>query len=132
MLLVVAGLWLWVFIPSWLKRSEGREQERKKVSKLRHEVRAAKRGSKKKQATKQPTLALRNYYLSLQDEIQVNKTEESTEGWTPNALPAQLQKIGSIELSEIAKVVSLEVKREQIKMSSAELDEILRRRRANG
>lgn len=39
MLLVVAALWLWVFVPSWVKRSEARQLKRQEVAVLRAELR---------------------------------------------------------------------------------------------
>ncbi len=42
MLLVVAALWLWVFVPSWVRRSEQKENRRAEIKVLRAEIRANK------------------------------------------------------------------------------------------
>lgn len=43
MLLVVAGLWLWVFVPSWVRRSEQKETRRAEIRGLQAEIRANKK-----------------------------------------------------------------------------------------
>ncbi|MEY4019816.1 MAG: hypothetical protein RLZZ590_1116, partial [Actinomycetota bacterium] len=103
MLLVVAGLWLWVFIPSWLKRSEAKESKREFVGRIKREVKAAKRKPRKKSVAKQPTLSMKNYYLSMQDEASPQHQADSRE-WEPHRVPAQIVREGELEQPEIADV----------------------------
>jgi cytoskeletal protein RodZ len=42
MFLIIAGLWVWVFVPSWFKRSEDRQTQRVTTQKVRGEIRKAK------------------------------------------------------------------------------------------
>jgi hypothetical protein len=42
MFLIIAGLWVWVFVPSWFKRSEDRQTQRATTQKVRGEIRRAK------------------------------------------------------------------------------------------
>jgi hypothetical protein len=58
-----------------------------------------------------------------------------TRAWEPNRLPAPRQRIGELELPTLAEVVEIEervIKNSQTTLDSTALDEILRRRRANG
>ncbi len=55
--------------------------------------------------------------------------------WEPNALPAPKQRIGELTMQYLAEVVEIEdhiAKNATVELNSTELDEILRRRRANG
>ncbi len=131
MLLVVAGLWLWVFIPSWLKRSEAKESKREFVGRIKREVKAARRKPRKKSVAKQPTLSMKNYYLSLQDEVSTQSPSDSRE-WEPHRVPAQIVREGELEQPEIADVIAIEARQPVVKLTSADLDEIMRRRRSVG
>ncbi len=131
MLLVVAGLWLWVFIPSWLKRSEAKESKREFVGRIKREVKAAKRKPRKKSVAKQPTLSMKNYYLSMQDEVSKQNLSDSRE-WEPHRVPAQIVREGELEQPAIADVIALEARQPVVKLTSADLDEIMRRRRSVG
>ena len=126
MLLVVAGLWLWVFVPSWFKRSEGRQ-----------EVRRTKREKPKSMGSNKTRSKL--YTEAAFDLRSASKSEELTlaeaRAWQPNSLPAPAQRIGELEIPVLAEVVSLQDRKitEPAKsLESSELDAILRRRRANG
>ncbi|WP_138315727.1 hypothetical protein [Rhodoluna limnophila] len=61
MLMIIAALWIWVFVPSWFKRSEERQSERKFAGEIRSELRDAKRNVTGTVAA----LAERNYRLSV-------------------------------------------------------------------
>ena len=125
MLLVVAGLWLWVFVPSWFKRSEGRQ-----------EVRRAKREKPKstgaiKTRSKLYTEAAFDLRSAKQNQL---ASDVESRDWVPNALPTPSQRIGELEVAVLAEVIPLAEKKIDATKSlqSSELDEILRRRRANG
>ena len=126
MLLVVAGLWLWVFVPSWFKRSEGRQ-----------EVRRTKR--EKPRSSASPKTRSKLYTEAAFDLRAASKNEElartESRGWQPNSLPAPAQRIGELEVAILADVVELEQRKivaPAKSLESSELDAILRRRRANG
>jgi hypothetical protein len=126
MLLVVAGLWLWVFVPSWFKRSEGRQ-----------EVRRTKREKPKssgvvKTRSKLYTEAAFDLRAAGKSEVAL---EDNSRAWQPNSLPAPAQRIGELEVAVLADVVALPIRKVSVpakSLESAELDAILRRRRANG
>lgn len=55
--------------------------------------------------------------------------------WAPNALPAPRQRVGELSKQTLAEVVEIEdhiAKNATVELNSTVLDEILRRRRANG
>ncbi len=131
MLLVVAGLWLWVFIPSWLKRSEANETKREYVGKIKRELKAAKRKPRQNRSSKQPTLAMKNYYLSMQDSVSPEAAANSRE-WQPNRVPAQIVREGELEQPVIADVIEIATVTPAAKLTSSDLDEIMRRRRSVG
>lgn len=125
MLLVVAGLWLWVFVPSWFKRSEGRQ-----------EVRRAKREKPKSSGA---IKTRSNLYTEAAFDLRNAKqkqlvTDAESRAWEPNSLPVPAQRIGELEVAVLAEVVPLAERKVTVTKSlqSSELDEILRRRRANG
>lgn len=126
MLLVVAGLWLWVFVPSWFKRSEGRQ-----------EVRRSKREKPKssgvaKTRSKLYTEAAFDLRAASKNEVPL---EDNSRAWQPNSLPAPAQRIGELEATVLADVVNLPIRKVAVpakSLESSELDAILRRRRANG
>lgn len=199
MLLVIASLWIWVFVPSWFKRSEERQSERKFAGQIKSEIKTA-----KKQSVSKPgsiaALAARNYRLAMTRRVfgtvllsalvaavflavqaptnpvlwlaaggslsvavlsviilrkatakarelisksartrssiyaetayvAVSSAQVDERAWEPNPLPAPRERIGALEVPELAQVISIEPARQ---LSSSELDEILRRRRANG
>jgi hypothetical protein len=129
-LAVVAGLWLLVFVPSWFKRSQDRErgifQERQKPAKKSRNASAKRRPSVDNFAS-----LARDYA-----ESQVAETEtENPRAWERTLLPEPRLNQGTLEVVEFAEVVSLETAREEVatrRLEQHELDEILRRRRANG
>ena len=199
MLLVIASLWIWVFVPSWFKRSEERQSERKFAGQIKSEIKTA-----KKQSVSKPgsiaALAARNYRLAMTRRVfgtvllsalvaavflavqaptnpvlwlaaggslsvavlsviilrkatakarelisrsartrssiyvetasaVVASVEVDERAWEPNPLPAPRERIGALEVPELAEVISIQPAKQ---LSSSELDEILRRRRANG
>jgi hypothetical protein len=69
-------------------------------------------------------------------ESQVAETEtENPRAWERTLLPEPRLNQGTLEVVEFAEVVSLETAREEVatrRLEQHELDEILRRRRANG
>lgn len=126
MLLVVAGLWLWVFVPSWFRRSEGRQE-------LRRSKREKPRSSSSvKTRSKLYTEAAYDLRAANADE---SSSKSDSREWQPNSLPAPAQRIGELEVAVLAEVVELPDRQPVMparSLESSELDEILRRRRANG
>lgn len=130
-LAVVAGLWLLVFVPSWFKRAQDRERgiisDRPRVEKTKRNRAAAKRPSVDNFAS-----LARDYALSAEG-AQLDSTD--SRDWERNELPAPTAFNGTLEVVHLAEVASLDEARTQVaarKLEKAELDEILRRRRANG
>jgi hypothetical protein len=66
MFLIIAGLWLWVFIPSWFKRSHERQAHKTSKRQVRREVKMS-RSSVQKSAIS--NLAERNYRLAMTQRI---------------------------------------------------------------
>jgi hypothetical protein len=62
MFLIIAGLWLWVFIPSWFKRSQERQASKTSTRQVRREVRVARATTPRSAIS---NLAERNYRLSM-------------------------------------------------------------------
>ena len=62
MLLIIAGLWVGVFVPSWFKRSEDRQVERSTAKVVRGEIRDIKKTSS---VNKISSIAEQNYRLTL-------------------------------------------------------------------
>jgi hypothetical protein len=211
MFLIIAGLWLWVFIPSWFKRSQERQTVNPSARQLRREARAARAEAPRSAIS---NLAERNFRLTMTQKIfstisffslatsiasiflavsqifywivtfifsaifvaswviartakrknldvlaRASKSRSNvfasvanslryedaqssiagnpvdTRAWEPNHLPAPRQRIGELELPTLAEVVEIEervIKKSQVTLDSTALDEILRRRRANG
>ena len=126
MLLVVAGLWLWVFVPSWFKRSEGRQEARR--------TKREKPKSSGVVTTRSKLYTEAAFDLRVASKSQVVSEAESR-GWQRNSLPAPAQRIGELEVAVLAEVVEFEPRKIAAptkSVESAELDAILRRRRANG
>lgn len=128
-LAVVAGLWLMVFVPSWFKRSQDRDRD---IVSDRPRVRKPKRSSA---PTRRPSV---DNFAELARDYAVQVAPEQVadpRAWQRTELPAPRAFEGTLEVVEIAEVVSFEVAREAAvtrKLEQHELDEILRRRRANG
>jgi hypothetical protein len=211
MFLIIAGLWLWVFIPSWFKRSQERQASRTTNREVRRELKMAKAATPRSGIS---NLAERNYRLAMTQRIfssiaffafaasiasiflavsqifywivtlvfsaifvsslvvarsakrksleVLAKASKSrahvfasvsnslryqdekgliagipvdTRAWQANRLPAPRQRIGELEMPTLAEVVEIEervIKKSQPTLDSTALDEILRRRRANG
>ena len=130
-LAVVAGLWLLVFVPSWFKRAQDRERgivsERPRASKPKRNKSPARRPS----VDNFVSLA-RDYAES--NEVSATESIESRE-WQRRELPAPTTFNGTLEVVQLAEVATLDEVRTQVaarKLEQSELDEILRRRRANG
>lgn len=64
MLLIIAALWVWVFVPSWFKRSEERQGERKFAGEIKAEIKAAKSGASAR-AGSVSAMAERSFRLSV-------------------------------------------------------------------
>lgn len=62
MFLIIAGLWVWVFVPSWFKRSEEKQAERATGRRVRGEIKAV-----KKESSRAPISAIaeQNFRLSM-------------------------------------------------------------------
>ena len=211
MFLIIAGLWVWVFVPTWFKRSQEKQLEKTSSIATRTEIKNVKASSTKSSISR---LAERNYrltmtqrfftglaffafaaaissifmavsqifylifsavfstifitsvvivraakkknaaiiiaatrnrsslYASVSNALKSQGVEGSIAGnpvdkraWEPNRLPAPRQRIGELEMPTLAEVVEIEervVKKSHAPLDSTALDEILRRRRANG
>jgi hypothetical protein len=130
-LAVVAGLWLMVFVPSWFKRAQDRER-----GASNHRAKVA-RSQRVKQPVKRASVdnfvALAREYAGEPEPSPAKVVDPR--GWQRNELPEPLAFRGSVELAELAEVSSIEAARNTVaarKLEQSELDEILRRRRANG
>lgn len=62
MFLIIAGLWLWVFVPTWFKRSQERNEQKTQARSIRDEIRQAKKSGAGSTVT---ALAEQNYRLQL-------------------------------------------------------------------
>jgi hypothetical protein len=130
-LAVVAGLWLLVFVPSWFKRAQDRErgivtQRPAKVAKV------SRAQAPRKRASVDNFVALAREYAG---EPELTEVAADPRAWERNQLPDPRTFQGTLEVVELAEVATLEVAREVVaarKLEQHELDEILRRRRANG
>ena len=128
-LAVVAGLWLMVFVPSWFKRS----QERERGS---YAPRTTKSRSRK--VTEISSRITSDNFIELARSLSQEPAQQSAiveRAWVRNELPTPTTLNGSIESVEFAKVVEFSEAQTQAtsrKLEQSELDEILRRRRANG
>ncbi len=211
MFLIIAGLWVWVFVPTWFKRSQEKQLEKTSSIESRTEIKSVKAASTKSSISK---LAERNYrltmtqrfftglaffafasaissifmavsqifylifsavfsaifitsvvivraakkknaaiiiaatqnrsslYASVSHALKSQGVEGSIAGnpvdkraWEPNRLPDPRQRIGELEMPTLAEVVEIEnrsIKKSNATLDSTALDEILRRRRANG
>lgn len=128
-LAVVAGLWLMVFVPSWFKRSQDRDRG---IVSDRSRVRKPKRSTAPVRRT-----SVDNFADLARDYAEKVAPAEAADprAWQRTELPAPRAFEGTLEVVEIADVVSFEVARDAAatrKLEQHELDEILRRRRANG
>ena len=130
-LAVVAGLWLLVFVPSWFKSAQDRERgiktESPRAAKAKRNATPARRPS----ADNFVSLA-RDYAESTN--ASATPTAESRD-WQRSELPEPKTFNGTLEVVQLAQVESLDEVRTQVaarKLEQSELDEILRRRRANG
>lgn len=130
-LAVVAGLWLLVFVPSWFKRAQDRERgivtDRSRIAKPKRNREPAKRPS------------VDNFVSLARDYAEsanvVNADSSDSRDWQRSELPAPKAFNGTLEVVQLAEVASLDEARTQVaarKLEQSELDEILRRRRANG
>ena len=130
-LAVVAGLWLLVFVPSWFKRSQDRErgivQSRPKIAKVKRSASTGRRPS----VDNFVSLA-RDYAETIESEVSVSADPRA---WQRTELPTPRFHEGTLETVQFADVVSMDAARVEVatrKLEQHELDEILRRRRANG
>lgn len=130
-LAVVAGLWLLVFVPSWFKRAQDRERgivrEQPRTQKTKRSREPAKRTS------------VDNFVSLARDYAESTNVTGAdlvdSRDWQRNLLPEPTTFNGTLEVVQLAEVATLDEARTQVaarKFEQAELDEILRRRRANG
>ncbi len=130
-LAVVAGLWLLVFVPSWFKRAQDRE---------RGVVREQPRTQKAKRNREPANRKSVDNFVSLARDYAESANVDGAEmvdsrDWQRNLLPEPTTFNGTLEVVQLAEVATLDEARTQVaarKLEQAELDEILRRRRANG
>jgi hypothetical protein len=130
-LAVVAGLWLLVFVPSWFKRAQDRE---------RGIVREQPRTQKAKRNREPANRKSVDNFVSLARDYAESANVDGAEvvdsrDWQRNLLPEPTTFNGTLEVVQLAEVATLDEARTQVaarKLEQAELDEILRRRRANG
>ena len=127
-LAVVAGLWLMVFVPSWFKRAQDRENgvafERPKAQK-----RSRKQASVHRVSVDNFSKLAREYAG-----VDVVADVVDERAWERTELPAPRANNGTLEVVSLAAVSSIEDARQAVvarKLEQHELDEILRRRRAN-
>jgi len=132
MLAALAAVWLFILVPSWMKSSTNREQQReanRKARTVRNSVRVA-----------APTERPRVVASSAPKASEVLQNDRA---WNATGVPSQILRspVGTLETPEIAEVVDLSssiARRESektevvVETASINLDEILRRRRANG
>jgi hypothetical protein len=130
-LAVVAGLWLMVFVPSWFRRAQDRERgivsDRSRASNTKRNRAPIKRVSVDN------FVSLARDYASADESSKLEVADPRA--WQRNELPAPRTPIGTLEVVELAEISSIESVRETVaarKLEHHELDEILRRRRANG
>ena len=128
-LAVVAGLWLLVFVPSWFKRSQ--ERERGIV------LRPSTPSKSRQKVQRRPSVD--NFSRLARDYAEAVEAEDASpidvRAWQRTELPEPRLHQGTLEVVEIAEVVSLDNARNEVsakRLEQHELDEILRRRRANG
>lgn len=62
MFLIIAGLWVWVFVPSWFKQSQDRQTQRATTQKVRGEIRGVKNSVRPNTIS---TIAEQNFRLNL-------------------------------------------------------------------
>jgi hypothetical protein len=130
-LAVVAGLWLLVFVPSWFKRAQDRER-----GIVREQPRAQKAKRNREPANRKSV----DNFVSLARDYAESANVDGAEvvdsrDWQRNLLPEPTTFNGTLEVVQLAEVATLDEARTQVaarKLEQAELDEILRRRRANG
>jgi hypothetical protein len=130
-LAVVAGLWLLVFVPSWFKRAQDRER-----GVVREQPRTQKTKRNREPAKRPPV----DNFVSLARDYAESANVDGDEmvdsrDWQRNLLPEPTTFNGTLEVVQLAEVATLDEARTQVaarKLEQAELDEILRRRRANG
>ena len=128
-LAVVAGLWLLVFVPSWFKRSQ--ERERGVFSSRSKPARSRKVSAISRRVTSDNFTQLAQS-LAGEQPIEAAIDERA---WVRTELPEPTSFNGSLEVVEFAEVVEfsdVQVQAQARKLEQSELDEILRRRRANG
>lgn len=120
LLIVVAALWLAVFIPGWVRRSEDR--------------------AKQAQTTKArgKTAARISYKMQVEEIAAAFEAKQELidpRAWQRTELPAQIVRIGELTLPPSAPVIeisSLAKPAAPASFTEAELNEIMRRRRAVG
>jgi hypothetical protein len=133
MLAALAGVWLLILVPSWMKSSTNRERQReanRKARTIRNTVRIP--ASVERPSVAKPTEPKASELL-VQD----------PRAWNAPGVPSQILRspVGTLETPEIADVVDFAASVERLEAeksdvvfetASINLDEILRRRRANG
>ena len=133
MLAALAGVWLLILVPSWMKSSTNREQQReanRKARTLRSSVHID--APTERQRVMNNSVPKQSEFLA-----------QDPRAWNAPGVPSQILRspVGTLETPEIADVVDFASSVERIEAEKSEvvvetasinLDEILRRRRANG
>ena len=151
---LAAVIWLGAVVPGWVKRGESRDVVREATRAIKQQAKAIKRSARVKsgrgargqvQAAVQPAQrvdyrALYQAALAVDADYRGVAAPAAENTWTPRAMPAPLHTghIGTLEqptlasVSEmpVSKVVATETVEPQAAVTGANLDEILRRRRA--
>lgn len=157
LLIAIAAVWLFIFIPGMSERSEIRNRpssvtrSKKQNSKTRFRTARANTSRKPNRVSQSEIAAAISAVTAetlintgLQASAPVVKVNDRA--WTPTAIPSQLfqSQVGTLESAQLAEVIKIsdsatrrdaintEIEQISTETASINLDEILRRRRANG
>jgi HAMP domain-containing protein len=120
LLIVVAALWLAVFIPGWVKRNEDRAKQ-VRTNRSRGE-----------------TAAKMSYKMRVEEIAAAFEAKQELidpRAWERTPVPAQIVRVGELELPPSAPVVEISTAANaaaEVQLSESDLNEIMRRRRAVG
>lgn len=120
LLIVVAALWLAVFIPGWVKRNDDRAKE-VRTNRSRGE-----------------TAAKMSYKMRVEEIAAAFEAKQELidpRAWERTPVPAQIVRVGELELPPSAPVVEISTTANaaaEVQLSESDLNEIMRRRRAVG
>jgi len=120
LLIVVAALWLAVFIPGWVKRNDDRAKQAR-TNRSRGE-----------------TAAKMSYKMRVEEIAAAFEAKQELidpRAWERTPVPAQIVRVGELELPPSAPVVEISTAANaaaEVQLSESDLNEIMRRRRAVG